>query len=161
MKAIVFSALFFLTALTSFGNESNESREECNYTLRDSVAIYAQQYLGTPYVWGGVSESGFDCSGFVLYVFKKFGIELPHSSRILANLGEKRDKNEAKTGDLILFKGRNSSSVGHVGIVYNNVENGELIFIHSSSPRSGGVIFSSLNESYYKGKFVKIVDILS
>lgn len=141
---------------------ANES-DSCHvqYTLRDSIAIYAQQQLGVPYKYGGANPNGgFDCSGFVMYVFKKFGIQLPHSSSTMATLGREKDPEEAQIGDIILFKGRSTSTVGHVGIVYNTPSD-EVIFIHSSSPRSGGVIFSSLDESYYKDRFVKIVDILS
>ncbi len=159
MKFILSIGFVFAVVFNSSANEIESTT--CDYSLRDSIAIYAQEQLGTPYVWGGTSEKGFDCSGFVMFVYKKFGILLPHSSKSMANLGAKKDQNLAETGDLILFQGRSSSTVGHVGIVYNNLVNDELIFIHSSSPRSGGVIFSSLNETYYKTRFIKVVDILS
>lgn len=130
------------------------------YSLRDSIANYAENFIGTPYLWGGESTSGFDCSGFVLYVFKKFGIKLPHSSKAMGGLGKQKPKEEAETGDIILFKGTQSSTIGHVGIVYNNPDAG-LMFIHASSSRGGGVKISQLSDGYYTQRFVKVVDILS
>ena len=122
---------------------------------------FAQKHIGSPYKYGGANPGhGFDCSGFVMYVFRKFGILLPHSSQSIAQLGSEKRVEEAELGDIILFKGRNTNSIGHVGIVYNTPDD-ELIFIHSSSPRSGGVIFSSLDDTYYQKRFVKIVDVLS
>ena len=159
MKFILSLALVIGIVFSSNATEIESAT--CEYSLRDSIAIYAQEQLGTPYVYGGASQKGMDCSGFVMFVYKKFGILLPHSSKSMAKLGTEKDKSLSQTGDLILFKGRSSSTVGHVGIVYNNLVNDELIFIHSSSPRSGGVIFSSLDETYYKTRFIKVVDILS
>lgn len=153
--------VFFIFVLFISTSSLAVSIERKPYTLRDSVVNYASDYVGVPYKYGGVKpETGFDCSGFVSYVFKKFGIQLPRSSRAMEEVGVETDSYKAKTGDIILFKGRSSSRVGHVGIVYYNSVN-DLIFIHSSSPRSGGVIFSNLSEGYYKNRFVKIVDVLS
>ena len=160
-KFLAMARIIFLLAILVSTSSLAVSIERKPFTLRDSVVNYASEYIGTPYKYGGVQpETGFDCSGFVSYVFKKFGVQLPRSSKGMTTVGIETESNEAQTGDIILFKGRSSSSVGHVGIVYYNSAN-DLIFIHSSSPRSGGVIFSNLSEGYYKDRFVKIVDVLS
>jgi cell wall-associated NlpC family hydrolase len=154
--------MFFLfLALGASNSFANDSDSLCvSYSLRDSIVTYAEQFVGTPYLWGGESTSGFDCSGFVLYVFKKFGIKLPHSSRAMGDLGMMKDKDCAETGDIILFKGTQSSTIGHVGIVFENPD-GNIIFIHASSSRGGGVKISNLTDGYYTQRFVKVVDILS
>ena len=156
-KLILFTAIVF-ASLKSFSSETDSLCTTFN--LRDSIVSYAQQFVGTPYLWGGESTTGFDCSGFVKYVFKKFGFQLPHSSRAMGDLGKQKDKLCAETGDIILFKGTQSSTIGHVGNVFNNVEEG-IIFIHASSSRGGGVKISNLTDGYYTQRFVKVVDILN
>jgi murein DD-endopeptidase / murein LD-carboxypeptidase len=158
---IEFMRTFFIITFLSFSASCSAVEiERKQFTYRDSIVNYASEFIGTPYKSGGVSPSGFDCSGFVSYVFKKFGIQLPRSSKGMSVVGKAIESDEAQTGDIILFKGRASSTVGHVGIVYQ-MPTDDLVFIHSSSPRSGGVIVSSLSESYYQKRFVKIVDVLS
>ncbi|MBN1321383.1 MAG: C40 family peptidase [Thermoleophilia bacterium] len=77
----------------------------------DVVSI-AMDYLGCPYVWGGESPSGFDCSGFVMYVYKKVGVGLPHSSRLQYGCGQAVSRGELRPGDLVFFY----SPISHVGI---------------------------------------------
>jgi cell wall-associated NlpC family hydrolase len=69
-------------------------------------------YLGTPYVWAGSSPSGFDCSGFVMYVFKKAGVSLPHSSRMQYGYGTPVSRSALEPGDLVFFY----SPIHHVAI---------------------------------------------
>lgn len=158
MKKLILSSLIVLSSIAGFSNENDSL---CvTYNLRDSITTYAQNFIGTPYIWGGESTRGFDCSGFVLYVFKKFGIKLPHSSAAMGNLGRLKEKECAESGDIILFKGPQSSTIGHVGIVFEN-ESGNLVFIHSSSSRGGGVKISQLSDGYYTQRFVKVVDVIS
>lgn len=158
MKNLTLTFLFGLIAFTARSNEADSSCVAFN--LRDSIVTYAQNFIGTPYKWGGEATDGFDCSGFVLYVFKKFGVKLPHSSAAMGNLGKLKEKECAETGDIILFKGTQSAGIGHVGIVFEN-QTEDLIFIHSSSSRGGGVKISKLSDGYYTQRFVKVVDILS
>ncbi len=103
----------------------------------------ASRYLGTPYQYGGSGPGGFDCSGFVQYVFKQNGYSLPRTASSQYGMGTAVAKSNLQPGDLVFFKCY-SSSIDHVGIY-----SGGGKFIHSSSPRSGGVIYSSLSESYY------------
>ena len=95
------------------------------------ICQYAKEFLGNPYVWGGTSlTKGADCSGYVLSVFKKYGVSLPHSSVAQANCGTTIKVSEAKPGDLIFYG--NGKSINHVAIC---IGNGQVI--HASSPKTG------------------------
>lgn len=99
--------------------------------IRVDICQYAKEFLGNPYVWGGTSlTKGADCSGFVLSVFKKYGVSLPHSSVAQANCGTTIKVSEAKPGDLIFYG--NGKSINHVAIC---IGNGQVI--HASSPKTG------------------------
>jgi cell wall-associated NlpC family hydrolase len=128
---------------------------------RDSIIEFAKTYVGVPYRYAGSNpKTGFDCSGFVHYVFKKFNIEVPRSSREFAKLGTNLQPEEFKVGDVIIFYSfRNPSSIGHVGIICE--ANGmQSKFIHSSSGRKRGVIISNLESESYTRRFYKCIDIL-
>jgi cell wall-associated NlpC family hydrolase len=81
-------------------------------TTGDDVVAYALNFLGTAYVWGGSTPSGFDCSGFAMYVYRHFGISLPHSSSIQAGYGVAVSRDNLQPGDLVFF----FSPIHHVGI---------------------------------------------
>ena len=99
--------------------------------VRVDLCQYAKEFLGNPYVWGGTSlTKGADCSGFVLSVFKKFGVSLPHYSGSQANCGTKISLSEAKPGDLIFYG--NGKRINHVAIY---IGGGQVI--HASSPKTG------------------------
>ncbi len=99
--------------------------------IRVDICQYAKEFLGNPYVWGGTSlTKGADCSGFVLSVFKKYGVSLPHSSVAQAKCGTTIKVSEAKPGDLIFYG--NGKSINHVAIC---IGNGQVI--HASSPKTG------------------------
>lgn len=99
--------------------------------VRVSLVQYAKQFVGNPYVWGGTSlTNGADCSGFVLSIFKKYGVSLPHSSVAQAGYGTKVSLAEAKPGDLIFYG--NSKSINHVAIY---IGSGQVV--HASSKRTG------------------------
>ena len=125
---------------------------------RDSILQYAFSYLGRRYRRGGTGKKGFDCSGYTMVVFSKFGVKLPHTSAGQGLVGIDVPKSNARKGDLILFKGRRSSRrIGHVGIVISN--KGEPIkFIHSST--SEGVRIDALDAMYYKKRFMRIKRVL-
>jgi cell wall-associated NlpC family hydrolase len=121
---------------------------------------FAQTLLGIPYSYASIDPlKGFDCSGFITYVFNHFNITVPRSSIDFTNVGEEIDLQSAKEGDLILFTGTLDSIriVGHMGIVTENVDT--LKFIHSTSGKANGVTISMLNE-HYKKRFVKITRVL-
>ena len=122
---------------------------------------FAQTLLGIPYKYASSDPMvGFDCSGFITYVFNHFNIEVPRSSVDFTNAGNEVDIRTAKEGDLILFTGTVDSirTVGHMGIVTENVD--ELKFIHSTSGKANAVTVSTLTE-HYKRRFVKIIRVLS
>lgn len=100
--------------------------------VRVSLVEYAKQFLGNPYVWGGTSlTKGADCSGFVLSVFKHFGVSLSHSSRAQAKEGTKIKTSDLQPGDLIFYT-NSSGTINHVAIY---IGGGQVI--HASNPKSG------------------------
>jgi cell wall-associated NlpC family hydrolase len=104
------------------------------------VVGIAMNYLGTPYVWGGASPGGFDCSGFVTYVYAQVGVSLPHSSYAQYGMGVPVSYDQLQPGDLVFFYG-----LGHVGIYI-----GGGSFIHA--PHTGDVVkISSMSGSYTSG----------
>jgi peptidoglycan DL-endopeptidase CwlO len=107
------------------------------------AAGIAMQYLGVPYVWGGASPSGFDCSGFVMYVFAQVGVSLPHHAASQFNYGVSVSRDELQPGDLVFFDG-----LGHVGIYIGGGQ-----FIHA--PHTGDVVkISSIDDSWYAASWV-------
>lgn len=102
---------------------------------QENLIAYAETFMGTPYKYAGCGPGGFDCSGYVHYVYKHFGIELPRSSKGLSIVGERIGMDELQPGDLIFFgegKG-NQLSIQHVAIVHSVGEGSYYSMIHSSS----------------------------
>jgi peptidoglycan DL-endopeptidase CwlO len=107
------------------------------------VVGIAMGYLGTPYVYGGSSPSGFDCSGFVMYVYAQIGVSLPHNAAAQYGYGTPVSKDQLAPGDLVFFNG-----LGHDGIYIGGGQ-----FIHS--PHTGDVVkISSLSDSWYAATWV-------
>lgn len=102
-----------------------------------AVVTIAKKYLGTPYRWGGSSPAGFDCSGFVKYVYSKVGVDLPHNAASDFQVGDPVSQSNLEPGDLVFF-----SRLGHVGIY---VDDGMMIH----SPQSGDVVRLS---TIYRGR---------
>jgi cell wall-associated NlpC family hydrolase len=133
---------------------------ETGTTTPDALIAFAKTLIGTSYCPASTDiNKGFDCSGFVTYVFNHFNIAVPRSSVDFTNVGKEIDKQQARPGDLILFTGTDSTIrvVGHMGIVIDNSSD-TLHFIHSSSGKAYGVVVSPL-ERYYSGRFVKVIRI--
>jgi cell wall-associated NlpC family hydrolase len=109
---------------------------------RKAVAI-ALRYLGLSYLWGGASPAGFDCSGFVMYVYGRVGVPLPHNGAMLWEKGHAVLRHQLEPGDVVFFNG-----LGHVGIFI-----GRGRFVHS--PHTGDVVkISRLSESGYRTSYV-------
>jgi len=106
------------------------------------VVGIAMQYLGVPYVWGGSSPSGFDCSGLVVYAFGQLGISLPHSTYSLWGMGVPVSQSQLQPGDLVFFNG-----LGHMGIYA-----GGGSFVHA--PHTGDVVKVSSMTGWYASTYV-------
>ena len=119
-------------ALTGSGTSSTASK----------IVATAKQYLGVPYVWGGTTPNGFDCSGFTQYVFNKNGISLPRTTELQYKVGTYISKSNLKVGDLVFLQNTYREGISHVGIY---VGDGKMI--HASS--SKGIVISDLSSSYY------------
>lgn len=123
---------------------------------RQQIVDYAATLLGCKYVYGGNTPSGFDCSGYVKYVFSHFGVNLSRtSSSQYANSVHIR-KSDLNVGDLVFFsQTRGSSKVGHVGIYVGGGQ-----FIHAAAPGKG-VRYDSLSDSYYSSHYIGSGRVLS
>jgi len=122
-----------------------------------ALVNFAETLVGTPYKYASTNpQVGFDCSGFITYVFNHFGINVPRSSIDFTGVGKEISIANAKRGDIILFTGTNPAErfVGHMGIVVSNSDT--LRFIHSSSGKAMGVTITPLNK-YYLNRFVKTI----
>ncbi|QNE39246.1 NlpC/P60 family protein [Hymenobacter sp. NBH84] len=129
----------------------------------EAIIRFAEQQLGTRYCYAGTTPAGgFDCSGFVYYVFKQFDISVPHSTAQLISVGRPVERSQARPGDIVVFTGTAATSTtpGHAGIVLS--EPGEpLRFIHSSSARhESGVKISQVEGSGYERRFMQVRRVL-
>lgn len=131
----------------SLGEPASSSNTSTNSSKAQAIVDEAKKYLGVPYVWAGTSPSGFDCSGFVYYVFQQHGYGLYRTAGSQYRNGTAVGRSELEPGDIICFYNGSMSSIGHVGIYIGGGE-----FIHSSSG-SGKVVISKLSQSYYDSHY--------
>jgi cell wall-associated NlpC family hydrolase len=123
----------------------------------NDLVSFAETLIGTPYVYASSNPKvGFDCSGFITYVFNHFGISVPRSSIDFTGVGKEVLVANAKRGDIILFTGTNPAErfVGHMGIIVSNSDT--LRFIHSTSGKAMSVTITPLNK-YYLNRYVKTI----
>ncbi|WP_080840886.1 C40 family peptidase [Cohnella massiliensis] len=125
--------MLFASAGSVFADEP-----ELNKAVNDVV--------GTPYKWGGTTVKGFDCSGFIRYIFDQFDTQLPRTSKSQAQVGTKVAKDELRPGDLVFFN-TDGQGISHAGIYLGSGK-----FAHASS--SKGVTISKLSDSYYEKRYV-------
>ena len=139
--------------------ETTFTSVQIDSTLQDSIVEYGIELLGTPYITAGSGKEGFDCSGFVNFVFQNFNIKVPRSSADFENFGTEIPIEDVQKGDLLLFLSPTRNTIGHIGIITN--ENGrESDFIHASSGRAMKVIITNLSNKGYTRRFVKAIRVL-
>ncbi|MEA5403934.1 C40 family peptidase [Arcicella sp. DC2W] len=165
LKKALFTIFCIGIKFVSFGQfiPSDSTHKKSNYYNLNTVnnlLDFANDHLHLRYRSGGTTKKGFDCSGFVRYCFKNFGMILPHGSAAQSLLGYSVSRIEAQPSDLIFFKGHNAKGkrVGHVGIV-TEVTDKYIKFIHSAW--NGGVRYDYLDAAYYQKRFMGIKRVLN
>lgn len=177
-SALLLSLLFLMSACSSSKKTANNTAGTLA-SMKSSVIIkkkvpaikidtknvsagalvqFSKTLLGVPYKYGSMKkENGFDCSGFINYVFNHFNIKVPRTTVDFTNAGKEVLIEDSKEGDLILFTGSDAKSgvVGHMGIVTKTTQH-DVFFIHAASGGGKGVMISSLN-SYFIPRFVKVI----
>jgi cell wall-associated NlpC family hydrolase len=129
---------------------------------RAELIAFAKKFIGKPYRYASSDPNkGFDCSGFVHFVFNNFAIQTPRSSAEFVSVGNSIQAEDFKIGDVLVFYGYNDPKhIGHVGIICEaNGMNSK--FIHSSSGKVRGVIISELNSEMYSRRFYKCVNLMN
>ena len=151
MKKIIY--VIFFSALLSGCVTSKQTVSKRSEKEAKELIEFANKYIGTPYLGGGSTPKGFDCSGYVQYVYKKIGYSLPRTSKEQSKVGSKVKKKRLKPGDLVFFTGKNikSNEVGHVGIITNPNNKGTFEFIHAAST---GVRIDKGDLLYYKLRYI-------
>ena len=144
-KLFIIPLLIFVTACQS---APVASRSQIESPVMNDLAVFALSLDGTPYTYGGnTPEKGFDCSGFVGYVFQhSLGKSLPRVSKDISRIGTKQHEDELRPGDLVFFNTMHRS-YSHVGIYLGNGQ-----FIHS--PGSGkSVTVVNMNDRYWRNRY--------
>ncbi|MBK5239615.1 SH3 domain-containing protein [Clostridium sp.] len=133
----------------SYVSVVNNAKQANTQITGDMIITYASKFLGIPYIWGGTTPLGFDCSGYVQYVYKNFDINLPRVTMDQVNVGTAVNINDLQKGDLIYFRTNTSqpSQVSHVGIYI-----GDNKFMQA--PKTGDIIRISELTGYYRDNFV-------
>lgn len=134
-------------SLKNFRGASSISRGRGNSRKAQILLNMARQYVGVPYVWAGRSPSGFDCSGFIYYVFDQLGYGLPRMADGQFEVGIPVSRNSLEPGDLVFFE-TYEPGPSHVGIYIGNDQ-----FIHASSG-AGHVTVTPLNKTYYRDRYL-------
>jgi len=122
---------------------------------RDALVEEIHRFKGTPYVYGGATPAGADCSGFTMTVFKRFGVEMPHGAYSQSKMGKSVRRNELKIGDLVFFRTGRAKRINHVGIY---LWDGKMA--HASSTH-GIVVVTWVGNSYWEKRYVnakRIID---
>ncbi|WP_281232276.1 C40 family peptidase [Flavobacterium gelatinilyticum] len=162
MKSYISIVLLSLLFSSFTTKEQFSVKTEQSTIDRDLLVTYAKQYLGVPYKYASSNpDAGFDCSGFVSYVYGNFGLTLPRSSSGYKNLGKTLKPEEFKVGDILVFYGyKDRTVVGHLGIICE--ANGmKSKFIHASSGKAQQVTITALDTEHYTKRFYKCIDVLS
>lgn len=133
----------FSSYLSTNVSSSASGTTSSGSTKGEAIVTEAKKYQGVPYVYGGTSPNGFDCSGFVYYVYKQCGYSITRTATAQNSDGRYVSRSELQPGDIIIFYNSAKTAIGHAGIYVGNGQ-----FIHASSG-SGKVVISSLSSTYY------------
>ncbi len=176
MKQLIITLVFVLGLQLSSSAQSNTLPQQYQQMMEkilhkipatqsnpaSPLLDFAKSLIGIPYRYASSNpQRGFDCSGFVSYVYQQFGFTGARSSADFAKKGKAVKLADAKVGDILVFTGSNAKvrKPGHVGIIYSKDENGKIKFIHSSSGKAKGVTITDL-EGYYKNRLLKAVTVV-
>ncbi|MGN7179143.1 endopeptidase [Paenibacillus sp. FSL R5-0490] len=143
MKKVLLKALVLLLALPLVFTHQSASAAEAT---PDSIVKLAKQMQGVPYKWGGTTPKGFDCSGFLTYVYSEHGVKLPRTTADQYKTGESVSKGELLPGDIVFFT-TYKPGASHAGIY-----TGDNKFIHADS--DDGIMINSMDMSYYKSRYI-------
>lgn len=130
-------------------------------SLRRELLKAAEELVGSPYVYGGESPNGFDCSGFTKYVYGKIGVELPHNAHMQSQLGQHKTLEDAEEGDLVFFGYKQGAGYRaiHAGIIYENDSDIDSAVVHCVSK---GVAIEGKDSSwdrYWKNKVLFVANV--
>jgi cell wall-associated NlpC family hydrolase len=137
--------------LSSFTSSALAARDASPVPHLDpglDVANFAEHYVGSPYRWGGASPTGFDCTGFVMWVYAQFGVALPHTEAGQLASGAHVGADDLEPGDVVVFANTYRRGLSHTGIYV-----GDGQFVHAADERHG-VIVSSLSDRYWGPRLV-------
>ncbi len=149
MKLLLFIMIVIFTMSGCIFTPPPSQARVWNEATNDPVLDLAQEHLGVRYRYGGMSPSGFDCSGFVCYVYEQgVGKKLPRTARAQSTYAKIVDKNALAPGDLLFFDTSRRGHINHSGIYL-----GEGKFIHASSGKVYSVTISTLDKGFYKRAF--------
>lgn len=142
------SLLIYILILPGCSSAPNKDTPDKRKAGRE-VANIAESLIGVPYRYGGSSLKGFDCSGFIYYVFDKTGIAIPRTTEDQFRLSERRPLEQARTGDLLFFR-INSRKLSHVALYI-----GDGRFIHASTSKNQ-VTTASLDNPYWRNRLISV-----
>ena len=150
----IFKSRLFLILITLiiavFFSSCSSTKKIRNQNV-NKVIDTARTYRGTPYIYGGTTRSGIDCSALIYHSFQPVGINMPRTSEAQSKMGKKVNGSKLEKGDLVFFStGKSRKKVSHAGIV-TETSRGRIIFIHSST--SLGVTEDNLDHSYWSKAF--------
>ena len=134
-------------ALKNFRGASSISRGKIDQRKAEMIISLGKQYLGVPYVWAGRSPGGFDCSGFIYYIYNQFGISLPRMADGQFEVGIPVGRQELQPGDLVFFS-TYEPGPSHVGIYLGNEQ-----FLHASSG-AGYVTITPMANPYHRDRYI-------
>ena len=141
----IMKKLLYIVLLTSFLISFLPAKGQASYLTGSDIVSFANDYQNIPYKFGGTTIEGFDCSGFLLFVFNHFGLSLPRTSEEQFKVGVPIEQEELKLGDLVFFSNTYKADISHSGIYVGNNE-----FI---SATSNGVLIARLDNVYWSSKY--------